>query len=89
MAKVTHEQLAALGRDERIRLLEAVEASAGAGARASATSVETRLAGFEARFGMSTAEMQRRVAAGSLFEDEEIAAWLFWAHAARRARGGR
>jgi hypothetical protein len=90
MVKVTHNQLAALGRDERDRVLDAVEARLNASRKPGVDpAIVARLKGFEARLGMSTDDMLTRVASGVLQEDGDIAAWLFWAHAAKRARGVR
>jgi len=84
---MTHEQLAALdhaGRASAIATLEA-EITRGGQSR-SDPAVSTNLRAYEEKYGMSTAEMLKRFAAGALPDDGEISAWLFWARAADRKR---
>ena len=46
-----------------------------------ASPVERRLRRYELRYEISTAEMRRRVASGTMKETAEIAEWLFWSNA--------
>jgi hypothetical protein len=90
MTKMTHNQLAALGAAERASALAALEADILYSSQPwESATVVTMLRGFEDRFGMSTAEMQERFAAGSLPDEGEISSWLFWARAGSHSRAQR
>ena len=87
---MTHEQLAELDSTERAAALDSLEAEVMRGGQPrSQRSIAARLRAYEEKFGISTAEMLRKFASGGVREDEEISAWLFWAHAEERQRAGR
>jgi hypothetical protein len=84
---MTHEQLAALDRPGRAKAIAALEADVMRGGQSrSNPSIATNLRAYEEKFGMSTAEMLKKFAAGGLPDDGEISDWLFWAGAADRTR---
>jgi hypothetical protein len=90
MTKMTHNQLAALGAAERASALAALEADMLCSSQAwESATVMTMLHGFEDRFGMSTAEMQARFAAGTLSDEGEVSSWLFWARVGGHHRAPR
>lgn len=86
MAPLTHNDFAALSPREQTAVFEALEARLAARAQAGRAEAETdslraRLYSFEQKYGMSTVEMHRRVADGTLAENEDVASWLFWSEA--------
>ena len=84
---MTHEQLAALDSTGRASALAALEAEITRGGQSRPNpSIVANLRAYEEKFGMSTAEMLKKFAAGALPDDGEISAWLFWAGAADRKR---
>jgi hypothetical protein len=82
---MTHQQIAALDSTELAKVVAALENEiTGGGQPRSHPSISTNLLACEEKFGISTAEMLRKFAAGTLPDDEEISEWLFWAGAANR-----
>jgi hypothetical protein len=83
---MTHEQLAALESPARATAIAALEAEIVRGQAPTNPSIATNLRAYEEKYGMSTAKMLSKFAAGELPDDGEISAWLFWARAADRKR---